>query len=77
MNRHPKHVIANTKRPSNSIIWIHVVKSDSLVACTCDGLYYSVESLSMDFILPHTRLVHDHLRSLSCQKLGHPTTLTT
>jgi len=31
----------------------------------------------MSFTLPHTRLVFKHLRSLFCQRLGPPTTLTT
>ena len=33
--------------------------------------------LLMGFILPLTRLVFIHLRPLSCQRLGFPTTLTT
>ena len=74
-----QHVLAYSKRPSNSIIWIHVKRSDSLVACTCGGLYYSAESLLMDFTLPHTslRLVHNHLEPLSCQRLGLHVILTT
>ena len=51
------------KRHSNSIIRIHVMKSESLGTCTCGGLYCSAQPLPMDFILPHTRLIHDHLRS--------------
>jgi len=31
----------------------------------------------MGFTLPRTKLVHDHLRPLSCQRLGPPTTFTT
>jgi len=74
---HKQHVIATNKRPFNSIFRIHVMKSDSLVACTCGGLYCSTEPLPMSFTLPHTRLIHDHLRPLSCQRLGPFTTLTT
>jgi len=53
------------------------MRSDSLVACTCGDLFCFVESLSMNFTLPRTRLVHDYLGSLSCQRLGPPATLTT
>jgi len=45
--------------------------------CTCGGLYCSTEPMPMSFTLPHTRLVHDHLRPLSCQRLVPPATLTT
>jgi len=38
------------------------MRSDSLDVYTCGGLYCSAESLPMSFILPHTRLVHDHLK---------------
>jgi len=69
--------MANDKRPSNSIIQICVMKSDSLVACTCGGLYCSTEPLPMGFTVPHTRLVHDHLRPLSFQRIWSPATLTT
>jgi len=48
-----------------------------LDACTCGGLYCSVEPLPMGFTLPHTRLAFKRLRPLSCQRLGPPTTLTT
>jgi len=56
---------------------IHIIRSNSLDACTCDGLYYSAEPLPMGFTLPHTRLAFKHLRPLSCQRLGSPATLTT
>jgi len=70
-------MIANDKRSSNSINQIHVIKLDSLETCTCSSIYYSAERLSMSFTIPHTRLVHDHLRPLSYQRLRPPTTLTT
>jgi len=63
--KNKQHVTANNRRPSNLIIRIHVMKSNSLETCTCGGLYYSIEPLPKGFTLPHTRLVHDHLRSLS------------
>jgi len=62
---------------SNSIFWIHVMIRFIGVGCTCRNLYCSAESLSMGFTIPRTRLVHDHLRLLSCQRLGPPATLTT
>jgi len=69
-------VIAN-----NKTLWlnyqIHIIRSNSLNVCTCGGLYYSAEPLPMGFTLPRTRLAHDHLGSLSCQRLGPSTTLTT
>ena len=61
----------------DSIILIHIKRSDSLDACTCGGLYYSAEPLPMGFTLPHTRLAFKHLKSLSCQRLGPSATLTT
>jgi len=67
---HKQHVIVANIRPSNSIIQIHIIRSDSLVACIYDGLYYSAESLPISFTLPHTR-------SLSYQRLGLPATLST
>ena len=63
--------------PYDSIIWIHILRSDSLDACTCGGLYCSAEPLPMGFTLPHTRLAFTRLRPLSCQRLGPPATLTT
>ena len=63
--------------PYDSIIWIHILRSDSLDACTCGGLYCSAEPLPMGFTLPHTRLAFKRLRPLSCQRLGPPATLTT
>jgi len=62
---------------SNSIIRINIKRSDSLDACTCGGLYCPAEPLSMSFTLPPTRLVHDCLGPLSCQRLEPPTTLIT
>ena len=50
------------------------MRSDTLVACICNGLYGSAEPLPIGFTIPHTRLVHDHLRPLSCQRLGPPAT---
>jgi len=63
--------------PYDSIIRIHILRSDSLDACTCGGLYCFAEPLPMGFTLPHTRLAFKRLRPLSCQRLGPPTTLTT
>jgi len=54
-------VKANNARPSNSIIWKHIKRSYSLDACTCGGLYCSIEPLPMGFTLPHTRLAFNHL----------------
>jgi len=75
--KHKQHVTISSRRLSNSIIRIHVMKTDSLETYTCGDLYCSAEPLPMSFTLPHTGLVHNHLRSLSCQRLWHPTTLTT
>jgi len=61
----------------DSIIRIHIMRSDSLHACTCGGLHYSAKSLPMGLTLPRTRLAHDHLGSLSCQRLEPFATLTT
>ena len=61
----------------DSIIRIHILRSDSLDACTCGGLYCSAEPLPMGFTLPHTRLAFKRLGPLSCQRLGPPATLTT
>jgi len=61
----------------DSIIRIHILRSDSPDACTCGGLYCSAEPLPMGFTLPHTRLAFKRLRPLSCQRLGPPATLTT
>jgi len=61
----------------DSIIRIHILRSDSLDACTCGGFYCSTEPLPMGFTLPHTRLAFKRLRPLSCQRLGPPATLTT
>jgi len=76
-SKHTRHVKANNARPSNSIIRINIKISKSLDACTCVGVYCSAEPLSMGFTLPRTRLVHDHLWSLSYQRLGPPATLAT
>jgi len=62
---------------TQSIIWIHILRSDSLDACTRGGLYCSAEPLPMGFTLPHIRLAFKRLRPLSCQRLGPPATLTT
>jgi len=70
-------VIANNKRPYNSIIQIHVMRMNSLVACTCGGLYCFAEPLTMGFTLPRITLFHDHLSPLSCQRLRSPATLIT
>ncbi|QCE11725.1 hypothetical protein DEO72_LG10g2961 [Vigna unguiculata] len=39
----------------DSIIRINMLRSDSLEAYTCGGLYYSAEPLPMGVTLPHTR----------------------
>jgi len=64
LNRHTNNI-----RLSNSIIRIYIKRLDSWDACTCGGLYYSAELLPMGFTLPRTRLVHNHLVTLSCQRL--------
>ena len=64
-------------KPSDSIIWIHIMISDSLDVYTCGGLYCSVKLLPMGFTLSHTMLVHYHLEPLSYQRLGSLCTLTT
>jgi len=38
---------------------------------------YNAESLPMGFTLPRTRLIHNHLGLLSCQRLWPLITLTT
>jgi len=72
-----KSCYSNQAGHYDSITRIHIIRSDSLDACTCGGLYYSAEPLPMSFTLPHTRLAFKHLRPLSCQRLGPPATLTT
>jgi len=44
-------ITCNTKhsRHSHSIIWIHIMKSDSLETCTCSGLYCYTKSLPIGF----------------------------
>ena len=64
-------------RHYDSIIRINILRSDSPDACTCGGLYCSAEPLPMGFTLPRTKLAFKRLRSLSCQRLGPPATLTT
>ena len=61
----------------DSIIRIHILRSDSLDACSCGGLYCSAEPLPMGFTLPHTRLAFKRVRPLSCHRLRPPATLTT
>jgi len=78
--QHSRHRELNYSKHTghyDSIIWIHILRSDSLDACTRGGLYYSAEPLLMGFTLPHTRLAFKHLRPLSCQRLRPPATLTT
>jgi len=67
-NKYTRHVKENNVRTSNSIIRINIRRLDSLDACTYGGLYCSAEPLPMDFTLLHTRLVHNHLGPLSCQR---------
>jgi len=76
-HRRHKSCYSKQTRHCDSIIRINIIRSDSLDACTCGGLYCSTKPLSMSFTLPHTRLAFKHLRSLSCQRLGPPATLTT
>ena len=68
---------SNQARHYDSIIRIHILRSNSLDACNCDGLYCPAEPLLMSFTLPHTRLAFKRLRPLSCQRLGSPAALTT
>jgi len=70
-------MMANKQDTYDSIIRIHILRSDSLDTCTCGGLYCSAEPLPMGFTLPRTRLTFKHLRPLSCQRLRSPATLTT
>jgi len=49
------------------------MKPDSLETCTCDGWYYSIESLPMGYTIPHTRLIDYHLNPLSYLGQGPPT----
>ena len=67
----------NQTRHYDSIIRIHILRSDSPDACARGGLYCSAEPLPMGFTLPLTRLAFKRLRPLSCQRLGPPATLTT
>jgi len=78
-NSSNRHSTCDSKQTGHydSIIRIYIIRSNSLDACTCGGLFCSTEPLSMGFTLPHTRLAFNHLRSLSCQRLGPPVTLTT
>ena len=75
--RHRESCYNKQARPYDSIIQIHMLRSDSLDACACGGLYCSAEPLPMGFTLPHTRLAFKRLKPLSCQRLGPPATLTT
>jgi len=75
--RHRKSCYNKEAGPYDSIIRIHILRSDSLDVCTRGGLYCSAEPLPMGFTLPHTRLTFKHLRPLSCQRLRPPATLTT
>jgi len=76
-NRHRESCYNKQVGHYDSIIRINILRSDSLDACTCGGLYYSAASLPMGFTLPHTRLTFKHPRPLSCQRLRPPATLTT
>ena len=75
--RHRKSCYNKEAGPYDSIIRIHILRSDSLDVCTRGGLYCSAEPLPMGFTLPLTRLAFKRLRPLSCQRLGPPATLTT
>jgi len=75
-SKHIRHVKANNARPSNSVIRIHMKRSNSVDTCTCGGLYYSTEPLPMGFTLSCTRLAFNHLRPLSYQRLRPLATLT-
>jgi len=66
-------VITNNKRSSNSIILIYVMKSDSLVL----ALVVAFTALQSHQLVHHTRLVHNYLRPLSCQRPWPSATLTT
>jgi len=78
--KHSRHKESNYSQHTghhDSIIRIHILRSDSLDTCTRGGLYCSAEPLPMGFTLPRTRLTFKHLRPLSCQRLKPPATLTT
>ena len=77
ISKHRESCYSRQVEHYDSIIWINILGSDSLDACTCGGLYCSVEPLPIGFTLPHTRLAFKRLRPLSCQRLGPPATLTT
>jgi len=76
-SRHRESCYSKQAGHYDSIIRINILRSDSLNACTCGGLYCSVEPSPMGFTLPHTRLAFKRLRPLSCHRLGSPATLTT
>jgi len=76
-SRHRESNYSKHIRHHDSIIRIHILRSDSMDACTRGGLYCSAEPLPMGFTLPRTRLTFKHLRPLSCQRLKPPATLTT
>jgi len=78
--QHSRHKESNYSKHIghyDSIIRIHILRSDSVDACTRGGLYCSAEPLPMGFTLPCTRLTFKHLRPLSCQRLRPLATLTT
>jgi len=76
-NRHRASCYSKQAGHYDSIIRITILRSDSLDACTCGGLYCFAEPLPMGFTLPLTRLALKRLRPLSCHRLGPPATLTT
>jgi len=76
-SRHRESCYSKQAGHYDSIIRIHILRSDSLDACTHGGFYCSAEPLPMGFTLPHTMLAFKRLRPLSCQRLGPPATLTT
>jgi len=56
-----KRYIKRSKIKLNLIIWKHA--SDPEKFCTYGGIYYFVESLTMNLTLIHTRLIPFHIKS--------------
>ena len=59
------------------IIRIHIISRIHWMLALVVASTTLQSQLSMSFTLPLTRLAFKHLRPLSCQRLGPPTTLTT
>jgi len=61
----------------HSIIRIHIISWIQWMFALVVASIALQNQLPMGFTLPHTKLAFKHLRSLSCQILGSPATLTT